>query len=47
MAFGDSDGELEMLERATTGKGPRFGPIVHHTDADCEYAYDRKAGLAT
>jgi phosphoserine phosphatase len=41
MAFGNSDGDLEMLQWATAGKGPRFGLIVHHTDAEHEYAYDR------
>jgi hypothetical protein len=46
MAFGNSDGDFEMLEWTTGGKGPRFGLIVHHTDAEREYAYDRKAGLA-
>jgi hypothetical protein len=46
MAFGNSDGDFEMLEWTTGGKGPRFGLIVHHTDAQREYAYDRKAGLA-
>lgn len=46
MAFGNSDGDFEMLEWTTGGKSPRFGMIVHHTDADREYAYDRKAGLA-
>jgi hypothetical protein len=46
MAFGNSDGDFEMLEWTTAGKGPRFGLIVHHTDAEREYAYDRKAGLA-
>jgi hypothetical protein len=34
-------GSLEMLQWATTGKGPRFGLIVHHTDAERESAYDR------
>ena len=43
MAFGNSDGDFEMLEYTTTGKGPRFGLIVHHTDAEREYAYDRKS----
>jgi phosphoglycolate phosphatase-like HAD superfamily hydrolase len=42
MAFGNSDGDFEMLEWTTTASGPRFGLIVHHTDADREYAYDRK-----
>jgi len=46
MAFGNSDGDFEMLEWTTGASGPRFGLIVHHTDADREYAYDRKAGLA-
>jgi len=45
MAFGNSDGDFEMIEWTTTAKGPRFGLIVHHNDADREYAYDRKAGL--
>lgn len=41
MAFGNSDGDFEMLEWTTAGKGPRFGLIVHHTDAEREDAYDR------
>jgi hypothetical protein len=41
MAFGNSDGDFQMLEYTTAGKGPRFGLIVHHTDADREWAYDR------
>ena len=40
MAFGNSDGDLQMLQYTTTGDGPRFGLIVHHTDAEREYAYD-------
>lgn len=40
-AFGNSDGDFQMLEWTTAGEGPRFGMIVHHTDADREYAYDR------
>jgi phosphoserine phosphatase len=43
MAFGNSDGDFEMLEYTTTGKGARFGLYVHHTDAEREYAYDRKS----
>ncbi len=46
MAFGNSDGDFEMLEWTTAAKGPRFGLIVHHTDAEREYAYDRKSPLA-
>jgi phosphoglycolate phosphatase-like HAD superfamily hydrolase len=40
-AFGNSDGDYEMLRWVTAGPGPRFGLIVHHTDADREWAYDR------
>jgi phosphoserine phosphatase len=41
-AFGNSDGDLEMLQWTTLGaSGARFGLIVHHTDAVREYAYDR------
>jgi phosphoglycolate phosphatase-like HAD superfamily hydrolase len=40
-AFGNSDGDLEMLQWTTAGDGPRFGLIVHHTDAERERAYDR------
>ena len=43
MAFGNSDGDFEMLRYTTAGAGPRFGLIVHHTDAEREYAYDRKS----
>jgi hypothetical protein len=45
-AFGNSDGDLEMLQWTTMTGGRRFGLIVHHTDAEREYAYDRKASLA-
>jgi hypothetical protein len=38
-AFGNSD--LEMLKRTTLTDGVRFGMIIHHTDAEHEYAYDR------
>jgi hypothetical protein len=40
-AFGNSDGDFEMLEWTTSGPGPRLGMIVHHTDAVREFAYDR------
>lgn len=42
-AFGNSDGDFQMLEWTTSGQGPRFGLIVHHTDADREWAYDRES----
>ncbi len=45
MAFGNSDGDLQMLQWTTTGDGPRFGAIVHHTDAEREYAYDRESSV--
>ena len=41
MAFGNSDGDLQMLQWTTLTDGPRFGLLVHHTDAEREYAYDR------
>ena len=44
-AFGNSDGDLQMLQWTTIGPGPRFGLIVHHTDADREYAYDRQSSI--
>ena len=40
-AAGNSDGDFQMLEWTTSGDGPRFGLIVHHTDAKREFAYDR------
>jgi len=40
-AFGNSDGDLQMLRWTDAGDGPRFCLIVHHTDADREWAYDR------
>jgi hypothetical protein len=40
-AFGNSDGDLEMLQWTTLAGGVRLGMIVHHTDAEREYAYDR------
>jgi hypothetical protein len=40
-AFGNSDGDLEMLQWTTAGAGPRLGLIVRHTDAEREWAYDR------
>ena len=44
-AFGNSDGDLQMLQWTTAGDGPRFGLIVHHTDAEREFAYDRKSSI--
>jgi hypothetical protein len=42
-AFGNSDGDLEMLQWTTMTGGMRLGLIVHHTDAEREYAYDRQS----
>ena len=39
MAFGNSDGDLAMLQWTTAGPGPRFALLVHHTDAEREWAY--------
>jgi phosphoglycolate phosphatase-like HAD superfamily hydrolase len=44
-AFGNSDGDQQMLEWTTSGDGPRFAGIVHHTDAEREYAYDRSSSI--
>ena len=46
-AFGNSDGDFEMLQWTTVGTGPRFGLIVHYTDADREYAYDRMSSVGS
>jgi phosphoserine phosphatase len=42
-AFGNSDGDLQMLQWTTAGEGPRFALYVHHTDAEREWAYDCKS----
>ena len=42
-AFGNSDGDYEMLRWTTSGPGRRLGLIVHHTDGDREWAYDRRS----
>jgi hypothetical protein len=44
-AFGNSDGDLQMLQWTTAGAGLRFGLIVHHTDGEREWAYDRKSPI--
>jgi hypothetical protein len=43
MAFGNSDGDLQMLQWTVAGSGPRFALLVHHDDAQREWAYDRKS----
>ena len=42
-AFGNSDGDFQMLEWVTSAPGPRLGLIVRHDDAEREFAYDRKS----
>ena len=42
-AFGNSDGDLEMLQWTTMTDGIRLGMLIHHTDAEREYAYDRQS----
>jgi len=44
-AFGNSDGDLQMLQWTTAGKGARFALFVHHTDAEREWAYDRNSSI--
>jgi hypothetical protein len=45
MAFGNSDGDFQMLEYTTAGAGPRLGVLIHHDDADREWAYDRASHI--
>jgi phosphoserine phosphatase len=44
-AFGNSDGDFEMLEWTSSGPGPRFVLVVHHTDGVREWAYDRDSAI--
>jgi hypothetical protein len=44
-AFGNSDGDFQMLEWTTSASGLRLGMIVHHTDAKREWAYDRDSSI--
>lgn len=46
-AFGNSDGDLQMLEYTAAGKGARFMLLVHHDDAAREFSYDRKSNIGT
>jgi len=47
LAFGNSDGDQQMLEWTAAGSGASFMGLVHHTDAEREYAYDRKSPIGT
>jgi phosphoglycolate phosphatase-like HAD superfamily hydrolase len=42
---GNSDGDYAMMQYTSTGSGPRFGMIVHHTDSLREWAYDRGSSI--
>jgi len=44
-AFGNSDGDLQMLQWTAAGDGARFMMYVHHTDAEREWAYDRDSHI--
>ena len=44
-AFGNSDGDFQMLQWTTTAGGQRLGMLVHHDDAVREYAYDRNSSI--
>jgi hypothetical protein len=44
-AFGNSDGDLQMLQYTAAGSGRRLMLIVHHTDAEREWAYDRQSSI--
>ena len=46
-AFGNSDGDLQMLQWTCSAPGPRLCLFVHHTDAEREWAYDRTSGIGT
>jgi phosphoglycolate phosphatase-like HAD superfamily hydrolase len=45
MAFGNSDGDLQMLQWTRAASGPRFALLVHHTDAEREWAYDKPSSI--
>jgi len=45
LAFGNSDGDQQMLQWTAAGGGPRFMGLVHHTDAEREWAYDRTSHI--
>ncbi len=47
LAFGNSDSDMQMIEYTMAGEGRRLGLFVHHTDADREYAHDRKIHVGT
>lgn len=44
-AFGNSDGDMAMLQWTTAAPGARLGVLLHHTDGEREWAYDRKSSV--
>ena len=46
LAFGNSDGDLAMLRYARSGSGARLALLLHHDDAEREFAYDRDFKLS-
>ncbi len=44
-AFGNSDGDLQMLQWTTSGHGERFALVVRHTDGEREWSYDRESHI--
>ena len=47
LAFGNADADMQMIQYTKAGKGRRLALFVHHTDAEREYAYDRKSHVGT
>jgi hypothetical protein len=45
IAFGNSDGDLQMLQWTAAGAGPRLAALIHHTDAEREWAYDKDSSI--
>jgi phosphoserine phosphatase len=45
LAFGNSDGDLAMLRYTSGGSGPSLGLLLHHDDAEREWAYDRESHI--
>jgi hypothetical protein len=45
VAFGNSDGDLQMLQWTAVGEGPRLAALIHHTDAEREWSYDRQSQI--
>ncbi|MFP7673452.1 HAD family hydrolase [Marivita sp. S0852] len=46
-AAGNTDGDFQMLEWVTAGEGARFGMLIHHTDGEREFAYDRESAVGS